>query len=310
MNVVKPFLRLVRLPNLLFIVLTQLLFQYCVYYPIYKNNIAADDHFRFFMLVLASVFIAAAGYIINDYFDIDIDRINKPEKMVVGKIITRRSAVAWHLILSIAGIGLTVLGVKIHENWYLIIANVITVIVLWLYSAKFKKDLLVGNIIISVLAAWTILIIFLSKYSFFDAFGNSNDQQLKLFRFAILYAGFAFIVTLIREAIKDIEDMHGDIKYGCKTMPVLWGITATKVYIAVWLSILILMISIVQFYLLKLGWWIPVLYAVAFMLWPLANLFTKLNKAETTQDYHRLSTATKWIMLYGILSMIFFYFYL
>lgn len=310
MALVKPFLKLIRFPNLIFIVLTQTLFQFCIFYPIYNRQVPPHDVFQFILLVIASVFVAAAGYIINDYFDINIDLINKPGVMVLDKTISRRWALAWHLGLSISGIIITAIAVNFFARWYIVVANICCVILLWFYSSRFKKDVLIGNIIVSLLTAWTILVIFLSKYSLQDAFSDADSSQLRLFRFTMLYAGFAFIISLIREAIKDIEDMHGDEKYGCKTMPIIWGVNATKVYCAVWLTILIIMLVVIQFYVLQFRWWGAVVYCIVFIILPLLFLFKRLITAQTTTHYHRLSSLTKWIMLAGILSMIFFYFYL
>ncbi|MGJ7032570.1 geranylgeranylglycerol-phosphate geranylgeranyltransferase [Niabella hirudinis] len=302
---IAAFFRLVRYPNLIFIALTQVMFQYCIYAPIYGEG--KEPPSRFIMLVLASVFIAAAGNIINDYFDMNIDRINKPQKMIIGKYINRRWALVWHLVLSILGILLTAAAVS---RWYLVAANMLCVLLLWFYSAKFKKEILIGNIVISLLTAWTIMIIFLSKFSFSDAFGNGQENQLKLFRFAVLYAGFAFMISLVREAIKDMEDIAGDRKYGCNTMPIAWGVNATKVYIAVWLTLLMALLLVVQFYILQLGWWPGVVYCVLLVIIPAAWLLRKLLPANTPQAYHYLSMVTKGIMLTGILSMGIFYFYL
>lgn len=310
MSLAYSFLKLIRLPNLVFIVLTQVLFQFCIFYPVYDFKVGAGDGLQFTLLVIASVFIAAGGNIINDYFDINIDLINKPKKVVLGKIISRRWGLAWHLILSILGIVLTAIAVNPFSRWYLVFANIGCVILLWLYSARFKKDALVGNIIISLLTAWTIMIIFLSKYAFKDAFHNVQPEQLKFFRFALLYSGFAFIISLIREAIKDIEDMPGDLRYGCHTMPIKWGINATKVYVAVWMAILIVLLWIIQFYILQFRWWLAVIYCFAFLIFPLMFIFRKLILASSSADYHHLSKLTKAIMLIGILSIIFFYIYL
>jgi 4-hydroxybenzoate polyprenyltransferase len=310
MRLIAAFFKLIRLPNLIFIALTQALFQVCIYYPLYKGQIPAHDTRNFVFLVFASLFIAAAGYIINDYFDINIDEVNKPERMVVDKLISRRWAIAWHFMLSIAGVLLTMLAVPIFQKWYLILANVFCVALLWFYSTNFKRNLLIGNITISLLTAWTILVIFFSKVSVTDAFGAGFHGQPKLFRFAFLYAGFAFIISLIREAVKDIEDMPGDEKYGCRTMPIVWGVNATKVYVAVWMIILIAILGVIQVYVLQFRWWWAVVYCIPFIILPLLYIFVKLFKASSAQDYHKLSTWTKLVMLTGILSMIFFYFYL
>ncbi|SDD68579.1 geranylgeranylglycerol-phosphate geranylgeranyltransferase [Niabella drilacis] len=307
---IAAFFRLVRYPNLIFIALTQAMFQYCIYDPIYGGQVPRNDLFQFILLVLASVFIAAGGNIINDYFDMNIDRINKPQKMIIGKYINRRWALVWHLLLSVLGIVLTAIAVNPFSRWYLVVANILCVLLLWFYSVKFKKEILIGNIVISLLTAWTIMIIFLSKFSFSDAFGNGQVNQLKLFRFAVLYAGFAFMISLVREAIKDMEDIAGDQKYGCNTMPIAWGVNATKVYIAVWLTLLMALLLVVQFYILQLGWWPGVVYCVALIIIPAAYLFRKLIPAHTPEAYHYLSSVTKGIMLTGILSMGIFYFYL
>lgn len=309
MAMLTPFFRLVRWPNLLFIILTQVLFEYCIYHPIYKGMIPPHNTFQFVLLVVASVFIAAAGYIINDYFDINIDLINKPNKLVLGKTFSRRWALLWHLVLSILGIFCTALAVR-STGWHLIIANMVCVVLLWFYSARFKRDVLIGNIVVSLLTAWTIMIIFFSKYSFYNAFGNGDSNQIRLFRFTILYAGFAFIISLVREAVKDIEDLRGDEKYGCKTMPVVWGVNGTKIYIAVWITILIAMLVIVQIYVLQFRWWAAVIYSVLLIVFPLFYFFRRLVQASNTQEYHQLSNLAKGIMLAGITSMLFFYFYL
>jgi 4-hydroxybenzoate polyprenyltransferase len=310
MRLIAAFLRLVRLPNLFFILITQSLFQFCIYYPLYRDKVDRPDITTFVILVIASLFIAAAGYIINDYFDINIDEVNKPQRMVVDRIIHRRWAIAWHFVLSFSGVILTAIAVPITQKWYLILANLFCVAMLWFYSTTFKKKLLIGNVVISILTAWAILLIFFSKVSVSDAFDPATSSQPKFFRFAFLYAGFAFITSLIREAIKDIEDIKGDQRYGCNTMPIAWGINAAKVYIAVWMVVLIIMLLVIQVYILQFRWWWPVAYTIVFVISPLIYIFYKLFKASHTGDYARLSRWIKLVMLAGILSMIFFYFYL
>src|SRR5262249_18471778 len=153
--------------------------------------------------------------------------------------------------------------------------------------------LLIGNIIISVLTAWTILIIFFSHLSITNAIDPDSNSQPKFFRFAFLYAGFAFITSLIREAIKDLEDIRGDEKYGCRTMPIIWGINATKVYIAVWMIVLIVMLTIIQVYILQFQWWWPVAYSVIFIVFPLLIIFRNLFTASSAKNYHDLSSRVK-----------------
>lgn len=310
MRLIAAFLRMIRLPNLLFIALTQALFHFCIYYPLYGIAPGEENLLPFILLVFASLFIAAAGYIINDYFDINIDEVNKPGRMVVDRLISRRWAIAWHFMLSVSGVLLTALALPLREKWYLVLANIGCVLLLWFYSTTFKRRLLIGNVVISLLTAWTILIIFFSKLSLHDAWAPGFAGQPKFFRFAFLYAGFAFLISLVREAIKDMEDIAGDEKYGCRTMPIAWGIRATKVYTAIWLIVLAGVLGIVQVYIVQFRWWAAVAYCFLAIFIPVLFIFYGLIKAKATADYTRLSRLTKGVMLTGILSMIFFYFYL
>jgi 4-hydroxybenzoate polyprenyltransferase len=301
MKLVTAFFRLIRWPNLLFIVVTQVLFFYCIVIPIISytgdRTPLLQTEFYLLLLSLSSVLIAAAGYIINDYFDLNIDRVNKPDKLVVEKIIKRRWAIIWHWALSFIGICIGFYLAFKQGQWLIAFANIGCVLLLWFYSTTFKKKLLIGNVIISLLTAWVILVFFVYL---------SHFNVSKLFKLAVLYSGFAFIISLIREVIKDMEDMEGDEKYGCRTMPIVWGIPAAKVFTAVWLIVLICALAIIQFYALHLGWWWSVVYSIIAIIMPLLWILRKLYKAQVPKDYHRLSTAVKLVMLAGILSMIFF----
>lgn len=306
MKLITSFFRLIRWQNLVFIVLTQLLFYFCVYKSLYTEGKSLH---QVIWLIVASVLIAAAGYIINDYFDLNIDAVNKPNTNVINSIISRRWAILWHLVFSFLGILATAVAVSFHK-WYLIFANIACVLLLWLYSTSLKRRLLIGNIVISVLTAWSILIIFFAKVPFSAAFKATDIVSVKFFRIAFLYAGFAFILSLIREALKDVEDMEGDRRYGCKTLPIVAGVVAAKIYITVWMVVLIAALVILQLYVLQFGWLWAVLYSVAFVIIPLFYLFKKHYKAITKKEFAQLSALTKWIMLAGILSMLFFSIYL
>jgi 4-hydroxybenzoate polyprenyltransferase len=320
MKLIPAFFRLIRWPNLVFIVLTQALFYYCIIIPVFSDYRAEPSlpQHSFWLLVAASVLIAAAGYIINDYFDINIDRVNKPGRMVVDKVIKRRWAIVWHMVLSVAGVGLSLLVSLQLRDWHVFLAgaiNTLCVGALWLYSTTFKRKLLIGNIIISLLTAWTILVLYLGNLDLTKVLSQAkynNNYELasaKLFKFTMLYAGFAFIISLIREVVKDMEDMEGDARYGCRTMPIVWGIPVSKVFTGVWLVVLTAMLAIVQVYVLQLGWWWSAVYCFVLIVLPLVWLLYKLYKAQVTADYHLLSTVIKAVMLAGILSMGFIYYY-
>lgn len=318
MKLVTAFLRLIRWPNLVFIVVTQLLFCYGIAstltFPATTDDVLHQNLPYLILLSLASVLIAAAGYIINDYFDLSIDRVNKPGKLVVEKIIKRRWAIIWHWGLSFAGVLIGFYIALKQGKWTIAFANTGCVVLLWFYSTTFKKRLLIGNIIISLLTAWVILVffIYLAGFTSLIKFGPVVLYKFdvsRLFKLSVLYAGFAFIISLIREVVKDLEDMEGDAKYGCRTMPIVWGVPATKVFVAVWIVVLTGALVVIQFYALHLRWWWSVLYCVVTIIAPLLWLLRRLYKAQLPKDYHRLSTLIKMVMLAGILSMLFFRLY-
>jgi 4-hydroxybenzoate polyprenyltransferase len=304
MRLISAFLRLVRWPNLVFIVLTQLLFYYCIYQPLF----GANGQRPLIWIVVASVLIAAAGYIINDYFDLNIDQINKPDKNVFAGIMNRRSGIIWHFTFSLFGIVATVIAVGLNK-WYLVLANLACTGLLWFYSTSFKRKFLIGNIVISILTGWTVLILFFVYTSPRDAIVGNSLVTVKFFRVSFLYAGFAFISSLIREAIKDMEDFEGDERYGCKTLPIVAGIRATKIYVAIWAIVLLAALVLLQFYVLQFQWWYAIAYSVVLVIAPLTLLLYRLRKATTVNEFSALSSLSKLIMLTGIVSMIFFRIY-
>ena len=277
--------------------------------PLKKINVINFET-DFHLLIFASILIAAAGYIINDYFDLQIDNINKPDKVVVDTIIKRRWAIMWHWILSATGILISaVISIKISQ-WSILIFNTLCVIALWLYSTHFNKKLLIGNILISLLTAWTIIVVYLfSGASLFNLHGWPHEQLpfdvKRLYKFTVLYAGFAFIITLIREVVKDIEDMNGDIQFGCKTMPIVWGVPASKVFAAVWMIVCSGAIGVIQLYAWQNGFRFSVAFVVLLIIAPLLIMIKNLYRSETAADYHKISNQLKLIMLAGILSMSF-----
>jgi 4-hydroxybenzoate polyprenyltransferase len=317
MKLLGHFFKLIRWPNLVFIAITQCLFHFCVVEPSVDLGTQFPLHLytRLFVLVcLSSVFIAAAGYIINDYFDVNIDLVNKPNRVLIDKTISRRWALVWHLLLS--GIGV-VLGAIVSwkiNNWIIAVANLACAVLLWVYSTTYKRRLLTGNILISALTAWVVLVLLVAEVPWWwtGQLGTPDDLQIaaRLSRIGVVYAAFAFIISLVREVVKDLEDLEGDRKEGCRTMPIVWGVPASKVFMAVWLVVLIVSLIVIQVYVLTFGGiaaWASAAYLIAFLVIPLLLIFKQLNAARVPADYHQISTRLKYIMLAGILSMVFFY---
>ena len=188
--------------------------------------------------------------------------------------------------------------------------NAVVVALLFIYSISLKKKLLIGNILVSALTAWSILVITFCETSNLLSPNIIGSYAQKITRISFLYAGFAFVISLVREVVKDMEDIDGDSRYGCNTMPIAWGINSTKVFVSVWLVVLIGMLLIVQFYVLILNWWWSAVYSLLLIIVPLFYIFKLLLSAKTSKDYHRLSSLIKMVMFAGILSMLFFRIYL
>jgi len=315
MKQILAFFRLIRSLNVFFIVFTQCLFHYSVIVPVLRNaGIQPSMSNRLFgLLVLASAFIAAAGYVINDYFDINIDLINRPERLVVEKIIKRRSAILWHWLLSGIGVSLSFyIGWQLHHTIYLGLANLLCVLLLWLYSTVFKKKLLIGNFVISLLTAWVVFILYsieAGRYLLSDVDPVQLAAFSTVFKFTVLYGGFAFMITLVREVVKDMEDMGGDARYGCSTLPIVYGIRASKIFVMTWLSVMVAGIALLQFYFIPYNWWLSIAYNFLFILFPLLRVMSLVKKAMLQNDFHRISQWIKFIMFAGICSMSFIYYY-
>lgn len=313
MKLAAAFFRLIRFPNLFFIAITQLLFYFCIILPTYHKWEVAEPLgvVNLLLLIAASILIAAGGYIINDYFDQNIDRVNKPDRLVVGSIIRRRWAILWHLGFSLAGVLLSLVVSRELRNPFPVFFNFVTVVLLWFYSTTFKKQLLVGNIIISLLTGWVVLVLYVALNPIgLTRPGESEVKVLtRIYKFAVLYGGFAFIISLIREVVKDIEDMEGDARYGCRTMPIVWGVPVSKMFVTIWLIVLIASLVILQVYALQLSWWFSVLYSFIFIIVPLGRILQQLVPATTSPQFREISLMIKLVMLTGILSMLFIKWY-
>ncbi|SET84143.1 geranylgeranylglycerol-phosphate geranylgeranyltransferase [Hymenobacter actinosclerus] len=276
--------RLVRLPNLLIMALCLLLVRACLLLPEapWRQVLAPG----FGLLLLSALCIGAAGYIINDYYDVKIDAINRPGRLVVGRGINRRHAMLAHLVLSGLGVGLGMLLSPL-----LGLVNLGSALLLWGYSARFKRVALVGNVSIATLTAALVLL---------------PELQLHTGRSAVWgYALAAFLLTLVREIVKDVEDMRGDAQHECRTLPLVWGVPRTKWVAGFFLACLALLVAGAVFNALlmshryALGLWL-----LALVLAPLLALAAALRRADQRRHFARLSTWCKAIMLAGVLSML------
>ena len=239
---------------------------------------------RFGLLVLAALLVAAAGYIINDYYDVKIDAINRPDRLVVGRLVRRRHAMLAHLVLSGAGVGLAALLSPL-----LGFVTLGAALLLWGYSARFKRLALVGNLSIGILTAALVLL---------------PELQLLTGRPAVwLYALAALLLTVVREIVKDIEDMRGDAEHGCRTLPLVWGVARSKWVAGFFLVCLAGLVLGAVGLLLAWGRWALAAWLLGLVLLPLAWLARLLVRADRRRHFRQLSTWCKGIMLAGVLSM-------
>lgn len=308
-NKIAGIAQLVRLPNLLIIILTQLLLRYAILEPfLFTGTVAGISPVAdFLLLVLLTVLIAAGGYVINDYFDVKIDTVNKPDKMVIDKVITARGAIMLHLILN--GIATMIgfyLAWRVKSLSFGLIFPFLGIL-LWFYSARYKRTILWGNIIVAFLSAFVILIVWLFEFfhlrldpeSFVDVI---RDLKGTTYIF-LAYGIFAFLVTMFREILKDMEDWEGDEKYGCKTLPLAVGIRRSKIVVVCLMVLNMALLAYAMVVLRRIGLNMAFWYFLAAIQLPVLYLIISVIRAKGKKDYHAASILTKIIMLAGILSM-------
>lgn len=306
------FFNLIRWKNLLLIILTQVLLKYALLEPEafkVKYGITTTlNEFGFFLLVLATVCIAAAGYVINDIEDIVADKINKPNKIIVGNHISEKVATKLFLALNVIGvISGFLLSRSIDKPGFFVVFVLVSAI-LYMYSTYLKSIMVVGNIAVAIVVALSIYII--GIFDLIPAITREN-QASQLFFLGLIkdYAIFAFMINLLREMVKDIEDIDGDYKMGIKSLPIVIGRErATKVLFLLSLIPVLIMV----FYLTKNLYTQPIalVYVLLLIIAPLLFVTIKLFNAESKKDYKRISNVLKLVMLTGVLSLVLFQFIL
>ena len=312
----KALLNLIRWQNLLIIIITMMLMRYAVIAPVIGKVGVILKHgtgdevpmalqfglFNFILLVLATVLITAGGYVINDYFDIRTDLINKG-KVIVGTSIERRQAMMLHNVLNLAGV-----AIGFYISWksgYFLLGLMFLIVsgLLYFYSASYKRQFLIGNLIVAALTAMVPMLVAIYEWPALYRFYVANAIQTPEFNFIFYWIGgfaiFAFITTLTREIIKDIEDYEGDIAYGRNTVPVIAGIKTAKI-----ISVVLIIITIALLYLI---WSLylfdnyTIIYITAFLVLPLIMVIVTVFRSRDRKQMHSASRMMKIVMLSGIL---------
>lgn len=283
-------LQLSRAGNLLIMLATLALSYYCL-----TDYLTPDDllRSRFIALCICVLLTGAAGYIINDYHDVNIDLTNKPDKVIIGKQISRRWAMLLHFVFN----GIAIL-LGLYLNWSIGLSVIICMILLWLYSVHFKRQFLSGNLIVAALSAYVLIIL--------PMFDRHISGYL-----VWSYAWFAFGISLVREIVKDAEDLRGDSKFDCKTLPIVLGIRKTKTILVSLVSMYVLLVLGHMFIAHALipfrhsyGAIIYPIYMLLFVVLPLLASLFLLFRADVKYDFTRLSSIYKMMMIAGLLSML------
>jgi 4-hydroxybenzoate polyprenyltransferase len=259
---------------------------------------------QFASLVLSTIFLAASGYIINDYFDRRIDLVNRPGKVIVGRFISNRFAMLFHILFTISGIlsGAFIAYSTGHLN--LTIIFIFASVVLMFYSTTYKRQLLVGNILISLLVGIVPLLVLLfefpllvHKYKLY-ILATGIDFHFLIF-WVGSYAGYAFLINLVREIVKDMEDYEGDFVFGRKTIPIVWGMKVSKIVVASLVAVSIL--SIMYLLIFHLRDMISMFYIVLAIIIPLSAIGFGIFWADSKRHFNILSQLIKLVMLTGLL---------
>ncbi|NLV18775.1 MAG: UbiA family prenyltransferase [Bacteroidetes bacterium] len=311
----KEFLKLIRWQNLLIIIITMILMRYAIIESLINRigvlmlpgtgvevpMMLQFEWYNFVILIIATVCITAGGYVINDYFDIKTDLINRG-KVLVGTKVSRRKAIMWHSVFNVIGVAAGFyVSWKAHYFWFGTIFLIVSGL-LYFYSASYKRQFLIGNLIVAVLTAAVPLLVVLFEWAALYRFYVVNVAVMPELDFLFGWVGgfaiYAFLTTLVREIIKDIEDFEGDMAYGRNTIPVITGIRASKIITASLAVLTIASLYFVWFYFLNDR--ITLIYLTLFIVIPYIYALYLLFSAGNKRDIHRASNLMKMIMLAGI----------
>ena len=297
----RSFFKLIRLQNLILLALMQFIIRYG-FLKLQNVGLALAD-WQYALLVLATVLIAAGGYVINNIFDQETDLDNKPNHVIVGKTISETNAYNIYFALNIIGVGIGYyLSNVINKPGFLAIF-ILIVSLLYFYASSLKQMLLVGNILVALLLSFSIIII--GFFDLYPAIDPGNQEQMRLlFSLLLDYAMMAFIINFIREIVKDLEDVNGDYNQGMSTLPIVLGKSRTvKVVFALSFIPIAILLRYVYVYYFANNLFIATIYFLLFIIAPLIYFTIKSYDAKTDKDFHHLSNILKMVILFGIISV-------
>lgn len=315
MKPLPAFFQLIRWRNLLIVFLTQWFIWQCVIHPMAGWSVVPVflDAVHFLMLSLSTVCIAAAGYIINDYFDVKIDVINRPQKVIIDKVISRRAAILWHSLFNVIGFLLAFYLAWRLGNYKVVIIQLVCTVLLWFYSTTFKRQFVTGNVVVALLTGLTVMILAVFEPALYPhinfRYFLTEQGRLLVNPFGVIavYTYFAFMLTWMREVVKDMEDFKGDAEEGCVTMPIKIGLQQSSRFVIFFCVLAIIPLIMAAAKLFSGSWSILGGYIFAVLIVPLAAWMWYLPRKATAVHYGKASRWLKFIMLGGILSLLIYF---
>jgi 4-hydroxybenzoate polyprenyltransferase len=293
------YLNLIRYKNLLLLAFMQLVILFG--FLKMQDIPIALALWQYYLLIVSTVCIAAGGYIINDIMDQDSDLINKPKKAIVGNTISENVAYNLYVAFSIIGVGIGFYLSKVIGRPNFVSVFILCAALLYIYSTSFKQILIVKNIVVAFLLAFSILIIDL--FMIFPATDVTNrTQMLPVFSVLIDFSIMAFIINFLREIVKDLEDVNGDYNTGINTLPVSLGVSRTTklvFFMSFIPTICILYYMYVNLFELQFA----TVFILGFIIGPLLYFSIKLWSAKSKKDFSHLSDVLKGIIFFGILAI-------
>jgi len=315
MKPATAFFQLIRWRNLLIVLLTQWFIWQCVIRPMvsWSRVPVFLNTPRFLLLSLSTVLIAAAGYIINDYFDVKIDLINRPQKVIIEKTISRRAAILWHSLFNVIGFLLALYLARALGNYFVVSIQLACTVLLWFYSTTFKRQFITGNVVVALLTGLTVMILAVYEPALYPhinfRYFLTEGGRLLVNPFGVIavYTYFAFMLTWMREIVKDMEDFKGDAEDGCVTMPIRIGLQRSTWFVIGFGILAIAPLCVAAVKLFSGSWAILGAYIFIALVIPLIAWLLFLPRKATAKHYGDASRWLKIIMLAGIASLLLYF---
>lgn len=309
-EIIKPYLQLLRVGNLTFVAILLYVMEKWVATPLLQLEQFGElmPWWILTLLIVSVIGIAAGGYVINDYFDVKIDRINRPDNLVVTRIISRDAAM--NLFYGLTAVGViagTVVAWWAH-SWTLLFTYVVIPGLLWFYSASYKRMFLVGNLVVAFASAIVPLLVAIANADYLHHLYQNALAYSPIVGELYVWTGgfaiFAFLLTWVREIVKDIEDIEGDREMECRTLPIVWGDKVAKIIATILLVVIATLIVYILFAVLPFSHeWksLPTRYVVFGLIVPILCSIVLLWAANNRTEYHRVQTIIKFAMFMGML---------